>query len=143
MNTSKDGAGTTPEAFVREFLAAYRDWELWAISNDESDADQAADAEGAIDAQYRRVLERYATPNVLAQDLRATWQSPPQADLSKTEFVGVDVTGDAATVRTIEVGHAALPRFECEYKLKLIDGSCRLDDRREQDGRGGWIQGVF
>ncbi len=154
MTDQSDVKGRTPEEFVREFLVAYRQWELEATrvdaeaerawKADPDGGDQVAEAaERTISASYRTLLERYATAKVLAQEVGASWQSPPMADVSATTFVGVEQAMGGVVVRTLEAGHHALPRMECEYRLRLVDGAWRLDDRREGDRHGGWIRRVF
>jgi hypothetical protein len=149
-----DKQGRTPEDFVRTFLVAYRDWELEATRADARAErvmrKEPEEAERVIDAallaireSYTALLDRFATPRVVGQAISPSWQTPPRADVTKTRFVSVERTRGGVAVRTLEAGHPALPWNECEYRLKLIDGAWRLDDRREQDGRGGWIRRVF
>jgi hypothetical protein len=50
----------------------------------------------------------------------------------------------AVVVRTIEMGpYPDLPPHECEYWLRIVDGTWRLDDRRERDYEGRWMHFVF
>jgi hypothetical protein len=156
MTDLADQEGRTPEAFVREFLIAYRDYEIEAYRvMKEGDAEGARrakagdtdwypeEAERTIDELFKTVMERFATRKVLAQQLGARFESPPMADAAKTTVVGVEPRRDRVVVRTLEIGYPALPPHECEYWLKLVDGRWRLDDRREDDPEGTWRRLVF
>jgi hypothetical protein len=156
MTDLADQDGSTPESFVREFLIAYRGYELEAQRvMQEGDAEEARrakagdtgwypeEADRTIVELFRTVLERFATPKVLAKQLGAHFASPPMADAAKTTFVGVESGRNGVVVRTLEIGHPALPPHECEYWLKLLDGRWRLDDRREQDSERRWRRLVF
>jgi hypothetical protein len=101
MTDVADQDGSTPESFVRDFLRAYREYEIEAYRvMQEGDAEQARrakagdadwypeEADRTIDELFRTVLERFATPKVLAQQLGAHFASPPMADVANTTFVG-------------------------------------------------------
>jgi hypothetical protein len=156
MTDLADDDGRTPEAFVREFLMAFRAYELEAYRvMVEGDAEQArrvragdADwypehADRTIDDLFGSVLERFTTPRVLAQGLGARFQSPPMANVATTTFVGVEPKRGGVLVRTREIDDPVLAPHDCEYWLKRLDGEWRLDDRREQDYEGRWRRFVF
>ncbi len=146
----------TPEEFVREFLVAYRDWELEAARKEEAaEAEMRRHAEDldnhhcdddpgpAIAAQYQALLARFLTPRRQSQKFGPNWQSPPRADVNRTVFTGVVPGRGRATVSTLEEGHPVLPPNKCEYVLALVEGHWRLDDRRVCDYDGRWIRLVL
>jgi hypothetical protein len=150
-----DDDGQTPEEFVRRFLATYRAWELDAQRiSDEDDAEEdrreKLGEEGsdesridAIDAQYQELIRNFATPRIIAQDIGASWGSPPTANLATTEFIATEKARGAVVVRTRELSHYALPPDEFVYVLKLVEGVWRIDDRRSRGLDGRWIHRIF
>jgi hypothetical protein len=150
-----DAGGLTPEEFVRRFLIAWRAWELEAerISDEDEAEEKRGEQTGeegleesdisAIDIQYRELIKTFATPRVIAQDVGASWGSPPTANLATTEFVATEKGRAGVVVRTREMGHYALPPAEYEYLLKIVEGEWRIDDRRSRNLDGRWIHRLF
>jgi hypothetical protein len=151
-----DDDGLTPESFVREFLIAFRAYEVEAYRlMVEGEAEQARrakagdtdwypeDADRTIDDLFKSVLERFATPRVLAQQLGPHFESPPMANVATTTFVGVQPRRGGVIVRTREIDDPILSPHDVEYWLKRMHGRWQLDDRREQDYEGKWRRFVL
>ena len=156
MTPMVDDEGRTPESFVREFLMAFRSYELEAFQlMTEGDAEQARrakagdpdwypeDADRAIDELFDSVLERFTTHKVVARGLGAHFESPPMTNVTTTEFIGSEPIRGGVLVRTREGEEPYLGPTDCEYRLTLVDGKWRLDDRREKDYQGKWHSLVF
>ena len=150
-----DSDGESPEVFVRRFLTAFRAWEIEADVIDQGDEaeeerrDQLGDDEpfedgtDAIRAGYQALLQDFATPRIIAQEILPSFRNPPRANLDSTEFLGTEQATGGAIVKTKEIDHYALPAEDYEYVLKLVDGAWRIDDRRTRNVDGRWIHRVF